>query len=309
MSQTLSTGSRASQPGDATAGEDVHSLVALDALAPREIAAKAADVGARKAGTDAVRTLTLAILAGAFIALGAAFATTAVAGSAGQVPFGIARVIMGLVFSLGLVLVIVAGAELFTGNNLIVMAWAERRISLRRLLRNWALVYAGNALGAVATVVIIFLGRQYEFGDGAVGVSALGIAQAKCSLGFVQAVALGALCNALVCLAVWLSYAARSVTDKVMAVVFPISAFVALGFEHSVANMYFLPIGVLLRDHASTEFWSETGLSAADFPNVTWSDAIVDNLLPVTLGNVIGGAVMVGLVYWAIYLRRSDARA
>jgi formate transporter len=290
-------------PADAD-GAGPRPAPSLDALLPPQIAAKAVDVGVAKARLDAFGTLALSVLAGAFIGLGAAFATTAVAGAAGALPFGVTRVLAGLVFSLGLVLVVVAGAELFTGNNLIVMAWAERRISTRLLLRNWSLVYVGNLAGALATVALVFAAGQYEFGGGEVGASALGIAEAKVQLGFVQAVALGALCNALVCLAVWLSYSARSVTDKVLAVVFPITAFVALGFEHSVANMFFLPMGVLLRDHGSAEFWAESGLDPADFADVSWGDALLANLLPVTLGNVIGGSVMVGLVYWAVYLRR-----
>jgi formate transporter len=275
----------------------------LDALMPPQIAAKAVDVGVAKARADAFSTLVLSILAGAFIALGAAFATTAAAGAAGQLPFGVTRVLVGVVFSLGLILVVVAGAELFTGNNLIVMAWAERRVALRGLLRNWALVYVGNLAGALATVALVFAARQYELGDGAVGGSALAIADAKTQLGFGQAIALGALCNALVCLAVWLCYGARSVTDKVLAIVFPISAFVALGFEHSVANMYFLPMGLLIRDQASDAFLADTGAAPNDFPDLTLGNALLDNIVPVTIGNVIGGSVMVGLVYWAVYLR------
>jgi formate/nitrite transporter len=282
--------------------------VSFDALLPPQIAARAADVGVTKASMDALRTLVLGILAGAFIGLGSAFATTTAAGAQGM-PFGVARLLAGIVFSLGLILVVVAGAELFTGNNLIVIAWAERRIALRRLLRNWALVYAGNLIGALGTVAVVYIGRQHEFGDGAVGVSALRIAETKGSLGLAQAVALGALCNALVCLAVWLAYGARSVTDKVVAVVFPVSAFVALGFEHSVANMYLLPTGILVRDHASDGFWAQSGASSADFPHVTWADAVIHNLLPVTAGNVIGGSVMVGLVYWTVYLRGGGPEA
>ena len=275
----------------------------LDALLPPEIAAKAADLGARKASMDALTILGLAVLAGAFIALGAAFSTTAVAGAAGELPYGVTRLLAGLVFCLGLILVVVAGAELFTGNNLIVMAWAERRIPLRRMMRNWALVYAGNLVGALGTVAIVFASKQYEAGEGSVGASALAIAQTKSELGLVEAIALGALCNALVCLAIWLTYSARSVTDKVLAIVFPITAFVALGFEHSVANMYFLPAGLMIRDNGSDSFWEASGKSPADFPDVTWGHAIVDNLIPVTIGNVIGGSLMVGLAYWAIYLR------
>jgi formate transporter len=275
-----------------------------DALMPPQIAAKAVDVGVAKVRLDGFGTLVLGMLAGAFIGLGAAFATTAGAGAAGHLPFGVTRLLVGIAFSLGLILVVVAGAELFTGNNLIVMAWAERRIPLRRLLRNWLLVYLGNLTGALGTVALVFAARQYELGEGAVGTSALTIAEAKSQLGFVQALALGALCNALVCLAVWLSYGARSVTDKVLAVLFPITAFVALGFEHSVANMYFVSMGLLLRDRGSDAFWSQAGAAPADYPGIGWANAILGNLLPVTIGNVVGGSVMVGLVYWAVYLRK-----
>ncbi len=265
----------------------------FDALLPPQIAAKAADLGVAKAGMDAFSTTVLAVLAGAFIGLGASFATVATTGAAGVLPFGVTRLLAGVVFSLGLILVVVAGAELFTGNNLIVIAWADRRIGLGRLLRNWVLVYAGNLAGAVATALLVYASGQQDLSGGAVGANALAIAHAKSSLGFGQALALGALCNALVCLAVWLSYAARSLTDKVMAVVFPITAFVALGFEHSVANMYFLTMGLLVDD-------------GQDATHVTLGDALLHNLLPVTLGNIVGGSAMVGLVYWAIYLRRSD---
>lgn len=257
------------------------------------MAARASDLGVAKAELDVTRTFVLAVLAGAFISLGAMFATVVTADTA-NVPFGITRLLGGVAFSLGLVLVVVAGAELFTGNNLIVMAWADRRIPLGRLLRNWGIVYVGNLVGALATALLVFAARQYEFGDGAVGLNVLAIAETKSSLGWGQAVALGVLCNALVCLAVWLSYAARSVTDKVLAVLFPITAFVVAGFEHSVANMYFLPIGLLVK-HASAD--------PGQYPNLTWDNALVNNLAPVTLGNIFGGAVMVGLVYWLIYRR------
>jgi formate transporter FocA len=275
----------------------------IDALMPPQVAAKAGDVGVSKAGMSALRTFALAVLAGAFIGLGAMFATTVTAGSADAIPFGIAKLIGGVAFSLGLILVVVAGAELFTGNNLIVMAWAERRIPIARVLRNWVLVYAGNLVGAVATVLLIYASKQYEFGNGAVGVNALAIAQTKTSLGFGQAIALGIMCNALVCLAIWLTYAARSVTDKVLAILFPITAFVAAGFEHSVANMYFLPMGLLIHDDGSSAFWQASGASPSDYPDITWTHALLDNLLPVTIGNIIGGSVMVGLVYWLIYVR------
>jgi formate transporter len=272
--------------------------VILDAPPPPEMAKKAEQVGAAKAGLDAATTFALAVLAGAFIALGAAFATTTLAGSS-ELPYGVARLLGGLTFSLGLILVVVAGAELFTGNNLIVMAWASRRVSGRRLLRNWAIVYAGNFVGGVATAGLLFAGKQYEFGKGAVGETALTIAATKTGYGFVQAIALGMLCNALVCIAVWLCYSARSTADKILAIVPPITGFVALGFEHSVANMYFVPFALLVK----TDSAFVAAHKAPDLSDVTWAHFLWANLLPVTIGNVIGGALMVGAIYWFIYLR------
>jgi formate transporter FocA len=279
---------------------------AIDAPLPPAMAARASDLGVSKAGLDATRTFVLAVLAGAFIALGAMFATVVTAG-AGDVPFGLARLAAGVVFCLGLLLVVVAGAELFTGNNLIVMAWADRRITLGRLLRNWGIVYVGNMTGAVATALLVYAAKQYEFGDGAIGLNALAIADTKASLDWGQALALGVLCNALVCLAVWLSYGARSLTDKFFAVLLPISAFVAAGFEHSVANMYFLPLGLFVKHGAADSFWQTTGASAGDYADLTWGNAAFGNLVPVTLGNVFGGAVMVGLVYWLVYRRPRES--
>jgi formate/nitrite transporter len=262
----------------------------LDALLPPAMAQKAEELGAKKVSLGTFETLLLSVLAGAFIALGAMFATTV---TVGELPFGVERLLAGIVFSLGLILVVIAGAELFTGNNLIVMATASGRVPIRRLLRNWGLVYVGNFVGAVATALLVFAGKQYEFADGEVGANVLSIAETKGGLGFGQAIALGILCNALVCLAIWLTYSARSVTDKVLAIVFPISAFVAAGFEHSVANMYFLSSGLLVE-----------GDVGGESAHVNFEDAVIGNLVPVTIGNVIGGAVMVGLVYWLVYLRR-----
>ncbi len=275
----------------------------FDALIPAEMAARAENVGVRKAGLDAVSLFALAVLAGAFISLGAVFATTVSAGASG-VPFGIARLLAGIAFSLGLVLVLVGGAELFTGNNLIVMAWASGKVSSALVLRNWLIVYAGNFVGAVATAGVMFVSGQYAFGGGSVGAAALGIANAKAGLEFVPAIALGMMCNALVCLAVWLTYSARTTTDRILAIVPPIAAFVAAGFEHSIANMYFIPEGIAIRTWAPDAFWASAGKAPTDFPNVSVA-GFVANLVPVTIGNVIGGAVMVGIVYWFIYLRAS----
>ena len=282
--------------------------ITLDAFIPPEMAAKAEDVGVNKATMGLRNTFFLSIMAGQFISLGAIFATTVAAGAGGQLTFGITRLLTGLVFCLGLILVVVAGAELFTGNNLIVMAMANRRISTLQVLRNWTIVYVGNFVGSIATVVLIFVSKQYTFGNGSIGLNALNIANAKCSLDFFQAVALGIMCNSLVCLAVWLCFSARTTTDKILSIIFPITAFVAAGFEHSVANMYFIPIGLLIKLGAPASFWEAIGKTAADYSNLTWSNFFLANLLPVTMGNIIGGSVMVGLVYWFIYIRKSKVR-
>jgi len=263
------------------------------------MARKAEEVGVAKAGLDTATTFALAVLAGAFIAMGAVFATTTAAGGAG-LPYGVGRLLAGLTFSLGLILVVVAGAELFTGNNLIVMAWASRRISTLRLLRNWGIVYAGNFAGALATAALLYAGEQYKLGGGAVGAQALSIAAAKTGLGWGQALVLGAFCNALVCLAVWLSYSARTSADKVLVIIPPIAAFVAAGFEHSVANMYFIPYGLLVKSDGS--FLASQG-SLPDLADLTWGRFLGGNLVPVTIGNIVGGALMVGAIYWFVYLR------
>jgi formate transporter len=285
--------------------DSVFTSAGLDALPPAEMARKAEQVGVAKAGMSTANTLALSVLAGAFIALGAIFATTVTAGGA-TVPFGVLRLLGGIAFSLGLILVIVAGAELFTGNNLIVMAWASRRVRTTRVARNWTLVYVGNFAGALATALILYISKQYEFGHGAVGVQALSIADAKTNLGFVQAVALGAFCNALVCLAVWLCYSARTTADKILAIIPPIAAFVASGFEHCVANMFFIPMGLLIK---SDESFVSSQPSLPDLSNLTWERFVTANLMPVTIGNVIGGAVMVGAIYWFVYLRESPEAA
>jgi formate transporter len=264
------------------------------------MARRAEDVGRAKAETGIANTLALSVLAGAFIAMGAVFATTVTAG-AGDLPYGVGRLLAGLTFSLGLILVVVAGAELFTGNNLIIMGWASKRVTTARLVRNWALVYCGNFAGALATVGLMYATRQYTFGRGEVGAQALTIAASKVSLGFGQAIALGILCNALVCIAVWLCYSARSTADRILAIVPPIAAFVAAGFEHSVANMYFIPFGILIKGDAGFLASLQAG---PDVSELTWSSFFLDNLVPVTIGNVIGGTVLVGAIYWFVFLRR-----
>jgi formate transporter len=284
---------------------DSNYTLSVDALVPKEMARKAEQVGVAKVSTGPFRVFALAVLAGAFIAMGAVFATTVTTGAAGNMTFGLSKLLGGFVFCLGLILVIGAGAELFTGNNLIVMAWADRKVSTTRLLGNWVIVYAGNFVGAILTAWGMFLSQQYTFAQGAVGLNALNIANGKMQYEFLQAIVLGIFCNALVCLAVWLAMGGRSVTDKILAIIFPITAFVAAGFEHSVANMYFVPIGLFIKAGAGAEFWATIGTSTADYVDLTWANFLLANLLPVTIGNIIGGALMVGLVYWFIYLRPS----
>lgn len=276
--------------------------ISFDALPPPAMAEKAEAVGVAKSKLDFWSTFALAILAGAFIACGALFCTTILAGGS-SLPYGVQRLLGGLVFCLGLIAVVVAGAELFTGNNLIIMAFSSGKVTLAGLLRNWTIVYLGNLVGSILTAVIMLLGKQYTFGGGAVGATALSIANAKVSLGFVQAIALGIMCNALVCLAVWLCFSARSTTDKILSILFPITGFVACGFEHSVANMYFIPMGLLVKQFGTEAFWTSIGKTAADYAALTWPAFFINNLLPVTIGNIIGGAGMVGLVYWFIYRR------
>ena len=280
-------------------------LPSLDALLPADMAKKAENIGVTKANLGPFRMFALAVLAGAFIAMGAVFMTTVTTGATDFLSYGVTRLLGGLVFCLGLVLVVVAGAELFTGNNLIVMAWAGRKVSTGKLLRNWVIVYLGNFVGSILTAYGMFLSGQYLFNNGALGLNALNIANAKISHDFLPALMLGIFCNALVCLAVWLCMGARTTSDKIAAIIFPITAFVAAGFEHSIANMYFIPIGLFIKGGAPAEFWTNIGKTAADYGGLTWSSFFVANLLPVTIGNIIGGALMVGLVYWFIYLRPS----
>ncbi len=275
----------------------------VEALLPAEMAARAETVGVKKATMETLKLFALAVLAGTFIAVGSIYCTIVLTG-ASALPYGVARLLAGLVFCLGLILVVVGGAELFTGNNLIIMAWANGKVSLTQLLRNWAIVYAGNFVGSVATALIIFFANQYQLSNGAVGVTALTIANTKCGLAFIPAVASGIMCNALVCMAVWLCFSARSTTDKILSIIFPVSAFVAAGFEHSIANMYFIPAGLLIKYFAPESFWTAAGKTAGDFGNLTVGNFFLVNLLPVTLGNIFGGAIMVGLVYWFIFLRK-----
>lgn len=267
--------------------------IGIDAYSPKEIAERVENIGVAKARLPLLAMAALGGVAGGFIGLGALYFT--VVTSDIGLGFALSRVLGGLAFSLGLILVVVAGAELFTGNNLLVMAWTGKRITTGELLRNWLIVFVANFIGAVGLAFIVYLSNHASMNGGAVGLQMVKIAAMKTSLPFWEAFFKGILCNLLVCMAVWLVLAGHSVTDKILAVIFPISAFVAAGFEHSVANMYFIPLGILLRDHVSVP-------STIDTANLDWLGFIY-NMIPVTLGNIIGGSGLVALVYYVIYRR------
>ena len=263
----------------------------LQAYSPAEIKEAVEKVGVKKANLPYLASFMLAIVAGGGIGFGALYYT--IVASDPELSFATARVVGGLVFSLGLALVLVGGAELFTGNNLIVMAWASGKVSTGTMLRNWTIIYLGNLLGALGLIVLVFFSHHLDMNDGRIGLSILNTAAGKICPDMVTLFFKGILCNVLVCAAVWLAYAGRSVTDKMVAVILPISAFVAAGFEHCVANMYFLPW---------RGCWSRPATFQLNFDAspITIS-GIIHNLVPVTLGNIVGGAGFVGAVYWAIY--------
>lgn len=263
----------------------------LQAYSPAEIKEAVEKVGVKKANLPPLASFMLAVVAGGGIGFGAVYYT--IVASDPTLSFATVRVVGGLVFSLGLSLVLVGGAELFTGNNLIVMAWASGKVSTGTMLRNWMIVYLGNLIGALGLIIMVFFSHHLDMNDGRIGLSVLNTAAGKIRPDFVTLFFKGILCNVLVCAAVWLAYAGRSVTDKMVAVVLPISAFIAAGFEHCVANMYFLPLAWLL---------VQTGHAPATFDASPITIAgIIHNLVPVTLGNIVGGAGFVGAVYWAIY--------
>ncbi|MFO1171688.1 MAG: formate/nitrite transporter family protein [Hyphomicrobiaceae bacterium] len=274
----------------------------IDALMPTDMALACEAAGASKASRDALTLLVLGILAGAFIALGAVFMSVVLSGS-GELPWGVGRLAGGLAFSLGLLLVVVSGAELFTGDCLMVVSCASRRISPAALLRAWSIVYIGNVIGALGTAALVFLSAEFRFGRGAVGRAVLDIATAKAALPTIELFFLAVLCNVLVCLAVWMSFGARTVTDKFFVVVPPVAAFVAAGFEHSIANLYLLPLGLAIKGWANVEFWNAIQATPEDYAGLTaW--ASLHNIAIATIGNLIGGSLMVGIVYWFVYLRR-----
>jgi formate transporter FocA len=276
--------------------------VRVDGLSPVEMAQKATSIGIKKSNLPARQIIMLAMLAGAYIGLGGVFSTVVTTGAA-DLPYGVAKFLSGLAFSVGLIFVIIGGAELFTGNTLLSIAFASRKISWKALLRNWAIVYVGNFIGATLLALFVFLSHEYTQASGAWGSNALNIGNVKTGLSFVPALFSGILCNMLVCLAVWMTYSCHTVAEKILAIIPPIATFVAAGFEHSVANMYFISLALMIKKWGGTAFFDSIGKSAADFSNLTLKNFFIANLLPVTIGNIIGGAVIIGLTYWWIYLK------
>jgi formate/nitrite transporter len=284
-----------------TALEELKNCATTDCRPPAEMALKMEAVGVSKANGNIWAISLLGILAGFFIGLGAMFATLVTTDI--QIGFGLTKLVGGIVFSLGLILVVVAGAELFTGNALMVGSRASGKIRLSQLFKNWGIVYFTNLIGSLLLVGIVFYSQFWALDGFKVGVNALSVANAKVNLAFWPAFARGILCNTLVCLAVWLCFSARSTVDKIFAILFPITAFVACGFEHSIANMYFIPMGMAMAGQAKV--LEVAGLTASQVAHLNLA-GFIGNLVPVTLGNIVGGT-FVGSMYWLIYLRKDRA--
>jgi formate/nitrite transporter len=257
-----------------------------NAFSPPEIAERVQGVGVKKARLPLLSQLILSVLGGAFIGMGALFYV--LIHSDASLGFAARQVTAALSFCLGMLLVVVAGAELFTGNNLIVMARAQGALKSGEVVRNWTIVFAGNLVGTAGLALLVWLSGHPGMNDGAIGRDYLRIAEAKAALPFMVALWRGILCNALVCLAIWMSYAGRSVIDKAVAIIFPIAAFVAAGFEHCIANLYYFAMALLLAPQTSMPMLG----------------GMLRNIVAVVIGNVIGGSVLVGLVYYLIYIRR-----
>ncbi|PTP08707.1 formate transporter FocA [Vibrio splendidus] len=274
----------------------------FDSLLPPQMAERAADIGVGKATKDPTKSFLLAISAGIHIGIAFVFYTIVTTG-AGDLPWGITRVLGGLAFSLGLILVVVTGGELFTSSVLTLVARASGKISWGTLVKNWATVYIGNLFGALLLVACMLLTKQYMFDHGQVGLNAMAISQHKMHHGFIQAIALGIMCNVLVCIAVWMTFSGRTLTDKIAVLILPVAMFVSSGFEHCIANMFQVPLAIGIKTFAPAEFWTMTGANPADYVDLNMMDFLMNNLLPVTIGNIIGGGIFVGMWYWLIYLR------
>lgn len=267
----------------------------FDCLKPEAIAAVAEDITYGKATKPAAKTFMLAITAGAFIAMAFVFYITVIA-------TGGSKLAGGVCFALGLILCVILGGELFTSTTLTLVARAANRITWSQMLKNWGIVYFGNLVGGLVMVALIMLSSQYMNTNGQWGLTALNVAQHKIHHTFVEAVALGILCNLMVCLAAWMAFGGRTMTDKALIMILPVAMFVASGFEHSIANMFMIPVGIAIQAFAGPEFWQAIGADPAKYADLTIGHFIINNLIPVTIGNIIGGG-MIGLTYWFIFRR------
>ncbi|GAA5646762.1 putative formate transporter [Vibrio proteolyticus NBRC 13287] len=274
----------------------------FDSLLPPQMAERAAEVGVGKVNKKLYKSFLLAMSAGIHIGIAFVFYTVVTTGTQ-DVAYGLSKFAGGLAFSLGLILVVITGGELFTSSVLTLVAKASGKISWTDLLKNWLVVYLGNMAGSICLVVIMLATRQYMEDGGQLGLNAMAISQHKLHHSFIQAVALGIMCNVLVCLAVWMTFSARSLTDKVMVLILPVAMFVASGFEHCIANMYQVPMAIGIKLFAPAEFWQMTGADISQYADLNLAGFILNNLIPVTLGNIIGGGLFVGMWYWLIYLR------
>ncbi|AMG31343.1 formate transporter FocA [Grimontia hollisae] len=277
-------------------------FIQFDSLPPPQIAERAVEIGVAKATKDPFKSFLLAISAGIHIGIAFIFYTTVTTGAT-DIPWGMSRFVGGIAFSLGLILVIITGGELFTSSVLTLVARASGKITWGALFRNWLVVYGGNLVGAILLVACMLVAQQYMFDNGQVGINTMKIAEHKLHHGFLQAVALGIMCNVLVCIAVWMTYSGRTLTDKILVMILPVAMFVSAGFEHCIANMFQVPMAMGIKTFAPDTFWAMTGMSAADFAGLNMTDFILNNLIPVTIGNIIGGGMFVGIWYWMIYLR------
>ncbi|MHB8063667.1 MAG: formate/nitrite transporter family protein [Ruminiclostridium sp.] len=273
-------------------------------LAPEQIAEQTIENATKKAKTKVSRLLVLAILAGAFIAFASEGSNAAIY----NIPWaGVGKALAGALFSTGLMLVIVAGGELFTGNTLMVAALAQKKIRWGGLLKNWATVYAGNFIGAVLIAWFIFKSGQLSFSNGLLGGFTIKMAAYKISLGFSEAFFLGIMCNWLVSLAIWMAYGTKDMAGRLLAIFFPIWLFITSGFEHCVANMYYIPVGIMAKANSD---WVKQAISLGASPDkinsLNWVNFLTHNLIPVTLGNIIGGVVFTGMAYWFVYLYKKN---
>lgn len=273
---------------------------------PLQMSQIALKIATEKATNPFAKMMMLSIVAGVCISIAFAFCMTAMIGG---VSYGATKVLGGFVFSLGLILCVVLGAELFTSSTLSAVPRASKVITTSQMLRHWSIAYLGNFIGAIIFVVLIAVAKTYLIGEGKWGLSVLKMAQYKLSHSFIQAVALGIMANLMVCVAVWLSYAGKTLTDKMLVMILPVTMFVACGFEHSIANMFLIPMAIVIHQFAEPEFWNQIGMAATTFEDVTAVNFIFNNLIPVTIGNIIGGAGFIGLTFWSIFLKKNTANS